>query len=296
MSRKKCISRPKTGNSKTVVRVSPIMRIALALVFIPVTTAQQPDARDIMRRSLAASEHNWKIARNYTFLQRTEERQMDSAGQVKSKQVKTHDVTLLEGSPYFRLTERDDHPLPPAEEKKEQEKLDKSIAGRLKETPAQRERRIHEYEQRRERQRADVAEVPEAFDFQIVGEERVEGRDTWVIDAMPRREYRPRARDTKILAHVKGRLWIDRQTFQWVKLDAEVIDAVSWGLFLVRLDPGARIHFEQAHVNDEVWLPSQISIKASARLGIFKRLRVEEDTTYRNYRKFQTDSHLVATH
>jgi hypothetical protein len=64
----------------------------------------------------------------------------------------------------------------------------------------------------------------------------------------------------------------------------------------VRLDSGARIHFQQAHVNDEVWLPSQISIKASARLGIFKRLRVEEDTTYRNYRKFQTDSRMVATH
>lgn len=152
MSRKKCISRPKTENSKTVVRISPIMGIALALVFIHVTTAQQPDVRDIIRRSVAASEQNWKIARNYTFLQRTEQRQLDSAGQVKSKQVKTHDVTLLEGSPYFRLTELDDHPLPPAQEKKEQEKLDKSIAGRLKETPAQRERRIHEYEQRRERQ------------------------------------------------------------------------------------------------------------------------------------------------
>jgi hypothetical protein len=49
-------------------------------------------------------------------------------------------------------------------------------------------------------------------------------------------------------------------------------------------------------VNDEVWLPSQIAIKASARLGIFKRLRVEENTTYRNYRKFQTDSRLVVTH
>ena len=296
MSRKKCISPSKTENSKTVVRVSPIMRIAIALVFIPVTMAQRPDARDIIRRSVAASEHNWKIARNYTFLQRTEERQIDSAGQVKSKQVKTHDVTLLEGSPYFRLTERDDHPLPPAEEKKEQEKLEKSIAGRLKETPAQRERRIHEYEQRRERQRTDVADVPEAFDFRIVGEERVAGRDTWVIDAIPRPKYQPRTRDTKILPHVKGRLWIDRQTFQWVKLDAEVIDAVSWGLFMVRLDPGARIRFEQARVNDEVWLPSQILIKASARLAIFKRLRVEEDTTYRNYRKFQTDSHLVATH
>ncbi|MCU1276140.1 MAG: hypothetical protein JWO48_3571 [Bryobacterales bacterium] len=270
--------------------------MALVLVFISVSTAQQPDARDIIRRSVAASEHNWKIARNYTFLQRTEERQIDSAGQVKSKQVKTHDVTLLEGSPYFRLTERDDHPLPQAEEKKEQEKLNKSITGRLKETPAQRERRIHEYEQRRERQRADMAEVPEAFDFRIVGEERMDGRETWVLDATPRPNYHSRTRETKILPHVKGRLWIDRQTFQWVKLEAEVIDPVSWGLFLVRLDPGARIHFQQAHVNDEVWLPSQISIKASARLGIFKRLRVEEDTTYRNYRKFQTDSRLVATH
>lgn len=296
MSRKKCIPGPQNRNWKTVIRVPPSMRIALALVFISVSTAQQPDARDMIRRSVAASEHNWKIARNYTFLQRTEERQLDSAGQVKSKQVKTHDVTLLEGSPYFRLTERDDHPLPPAEEKKEQEKLNKSIAGRLKETPAQRERRIHEYEQRRERQRADIADVPEAFDFRIVGEERVDGRETWVLDATPRRDYSPRTRDTKILSHVKGRLWIDRQTFQWVKLEAEVIDPVSWGLFLVRLDSGARIHFEQAHVNDEVWLPSQISIKASARLGIFKRLRVEEDTTYRNYRKFQTDSRLVATH
>jgi hypothetical protein len=105
-----------------------------------------------------------------------------------------------------------------------------------------------------------------------------------------------RARGHQILPHVKGRLWIDRQTFQWVKLEAEVIDTVSWGLFLIRLEPGARIRLEQAHVNNEVWLPSRISIKASARLGIFKRLRVEENTTYRNYRKFQTDSRLVVTH
>jgi hypothetical protein len=296
MSRKKCISGPKTKNLKTVLRVPSSMRVALVFVFIRVATAQQPDAREIIRRSIAASEHNWRIARNYTFLQRTEERQIDSAGQVKSNQVKTHDVTLLEGSPYFRLTERDDHPLPPGEEKKEQDKLDKSIAARLKETSAQRERRIHEFEQRRERQRADMAQVPEAFDFRIVGEERMEGCDTWVLDAMPRRDYQPRTRDTKILPHVKGRLWIDRQTFQWVKLEAEVIDTVSWGLFLIRLDPGAHIRFEQVHVNDEVWLPSQIAIKASARLGIFKRLRVEENTTYRNYRKFQTDSRLVVTH
>ncbi len=73
-----------------------------------------------------------------------------------------------------------------------------------------------------------------------------------------------------------------------------MIHSVSWGLFLVRLDPGARIRFDETRVNDEVWLPRHISVAASARLGIFKKLRVQEDTTYKNFRKFQTDSRMVA--
>jgi hypothetical protein len=66
------------------------------------------------------------------------------------------------------------------------------------------------------------------------------------------------------------------------------------GSFLVRLDPGARIQFDETRVNDEVWLPRHISVAASARLGIFKKLRVQEDTTYKSFRKFQSDSRLVA--
>src|SRR5690348_8135120 len=147
------------------------MRFALALVFFAAAAAQQPDARDIMRRSVDANDRNWKIARNYTFLERSEERQLDSAGRVKSKEVKTYDVTLLEGSPYLRLVERDDRPLPPAEEKREQEKLQKSNVERLKESLAQRQQRIDDYEKRRERQRKTMHEVEDAFDFKIVGQD-----------------------------------------------------------------------------------------------------------------------------
>jgi hypothetical protein len=92
------------------------MRKAIVIALAAVAAAQTPDVNEIVRRSIQASDENWRIARNYTFLQRTEERQMDSAGRVKSKEVKTYDVTLLEGSPYLRLVERDDRPLPPAEE------------------------------------------------------------------------------------------------------------------------------------------------------------------------------------
>jgi hypothetical protein len=295
MSRKKCIVRLPDGNWRRLLRVPGGMRIVLALAPIALAAAQGPDARAIVRRSLEANEQNWKIARNYTFLQRTEDRRMDASGQVKSKEVKTYDVTLLQGSPYIRLVARDDHPLPPAEEKKEQDKVDKSIAERMKETPAQRERRISDYDKRRARQQEAMREIGDAFDFQITGHDRVEGHDVWILQATPRPGYQPRSSEAKILPHVRGKLWIDQKSYHWAKLEAEVITPVSWGLFLVRLDSGARIHFDETRVNDEVWLPQHVWIAASARLGLFKKLRVEEDTIYKNYRRFQTDSRIIAS-
>jgi len=267
--------------------------MAMALAIACVAAAQTPDAHEIVRRSVRANEENWKVARNYTFLERTEDRRLDAAGKVKSKEVKTYDVTLLEGSPYERLVERDDRTLPAAEEKKEQDKLQKSIAERMKETPAQRERRIAEYEKRRQREQETMREVEEAFDFKIAGEDRIEGHEAWIVEASPRRDYHARSRDAKILPHVRGRLWIDKQTYHWVKLDAEVIDPISRGLFLLRLDKGAHIAVDETRVNGEVWLPRWISITASARLGLIKQLRVQQETTYKNFKKFQTDSRMV---
>jgi hypothetical protein len=270
------------------------MRLATAAMLAGAAAAQTPDARELVHRSVAANEENWKVARNYTFLQRTDERHLDSDGQVKSREVKTYDVTLLQGSPYMRLVEREDHPLPPAEEKQERHKLEKSIAERAKESPAQRQRRIDDFEKRRQRQRETMREVAEAFDFKITGQDRVDGRDAWILEATPRPGYQPRSRDTKVLPHIRGRVWIDQQTNHWVKLDAEVIEPVLWGLFLVRLDRGAHIWIDETRVNDELWMPRRILVVASARLGIFKQLRVQEDTTYKNFRKFQTDSRLIS--
>lgn len=271
------------------------MRFALALIFLATAAAQPPDAREIMRRSVEANDQNWKIARNYTFLERVEEHQLDSAGRIKTKEIKTFDVTLLEGSPYRRLVERNDHPLAPDEKKKEQEKLTRSIAERSKETPAARGRRIAEYEKRREREREMMREVSNAFDFRMAGTQQIDGRECWIVEATPHPGYQPHSQSTKALPHLRGKLWVDRQTLQWAKVDAEVISPVSWGLFLLRLEPGAHIGMDQTRVNNEVWLPKRVVINASARIGFIKSLRIEQEVAYRNFRKFQTDSRIVAT-
>lgn len=252
------------------------------------------DAREIVRRSFQLDESNEKIARNYTFLERTEQRETDGRGVVKSAKSKTYDVTLLEGSPYRRLIERDGRPLPPKEERKEQEQLQSSIRMRRGETEAQRVQRLADYEKSREHQKQTFREVLEAFDFQLLGEDRINSRKMYVIGATPRPGYQPRLRSTRFFPKVKGKIWIDQQDYQWVRAEAESIDTISVAGIILRVAKGARLTIEMERVNNEVWLPRRVLATASARIALVRKFNGQYEINYSNYRKFQADSHVVS--
>jgi len=269
----------------------------LLTLLIPVTSAlaaDPVDPREIVRGSIAAQLVNSRRAKNYTFLQRTEERELDENGKLKSKWSKTWDITMLEGSAYRRLVERDDHPLPPNDEKKEQEKLRRSIEDRRHETQAQREKRVSEYDNRPGRNRAMLNEIPDAFDFRLRGEDVVDSRPVYVVEATPRAGYHPKSSEARILlTKLKATAWIDKADLSWVRIDAEVIDDITWGLCLFRLSRGARLEIKQTRVNNEVWLPRYLRVSGSARIAFVKK-RMEQDLTFKDFRKFQSDSQIVS--
>jgi hypothetical protein len=270
--------------------------LALALASVNSARAADPvEPREIVRRSIVAEIENSKRAKNYTFLQRTEERDMDAGGNCKSKQSKTYDVTMLDGSSYRRLIERDDHPLVPKEAKKEQDKLRSSLAERRHETPAQREKRVAEYDNRPGRSRSMMSEIPDAFDFHLRRDEIVDSRPVYVIEGAPRPGYIPRSTDARLLLpKLKITVWIDKADFDWVRIDAEVIDTITWGLYLFRLAEGARFELHQTLVNGEVWLPRYSRVAGSARIALLKKVNLEQEMTFKNFRKFQSDSQIVS--
>jgi hypothetical protein len=243
----------------------------------------QVDAREIIRQAVAADELNWRIARDYTFLQRVELRRLDAQGKVKSSEVETYDVTLQDGTPYRQLVQRDDRPLAPTEEKREQERFAKSLAGRRQQTEAERAKRLSAYEKRPDWQREAWHELPDGFDFRLVEEGKLDGRSVFIIEAMPRQGYQPRSRTAKLFRSLKGRFWVDQQDHQIVKVEAEVIDTISMGLFLVRIAEGSRATLELRRVGDGVWLPDRLQLFASARLGLLKALRIEQGVRYSRY-------------
>jgi hypothetical protein len=254
----------------------------------------QADALQIIRRAVAADEHNWKLARRYTFSERVDVRYLDAQGGLKSQEVKLRDVMLLEGSPYRRLVELNDRPLALADEKKEQRKLARTIGERQQESATQRAARVAEYASRPEWQREAWRELPVAFDFRLASEEMCDGRRMYVIHASPRQGYQSRSLTGKVLAHLRAILWVDSEDYHVAKAEAEAIDTIAVGLLLVRVAKGSRATLEQTHVNAEVWLPRRVRTFASARLGLLKVLRVEQEITYSKCREFQAGLPVIS--
>jgi hypothetical protein len=259
----------------------------------PTTQLSQGQIRDFIREAAEKDMENDKKQRDYTYIQREEEHKLDGNGQIKSSESRTYEIMVLYEEPVRKLIARDDKPLSENDARKEDEKVQKMIEKRKNESENDRRKRLEKQKKDREEGRQFVKEIADAYNFRLVGDDNLDGRQTLVIEAEPRPGYEPHMKDAKFLPKFRFRVWMDRAEKQWVKLDLQCIDTVSVGLFLVRLHKGSNIQIEQTRVNDEVWLPRHIALKLDARLALLKGLNMAEDVTYRDYKKFRTDTRIL---
>jgi hypothetical protein len=264
------------------------MRTWLVLVAVAGLHAQDP--AEIVRKSVEKDARSFELRKDYTYTEREEDHEYDGKGKLKRTESETHEILMLAGRPYERLVAKMDKPLSPKEEKHEQEKLDRELAKRQKESAGEKAKQ----EKERLEERRFVREVPNAYNLKLVGTELVSGKPAWAIEAEPKPNYKPVIPRTDVLKKIRAKVWIDQQDYQWVKVDAEVIDTLSFGLALVRVMKGAKLHFEQTRVNDEIWLPSLFTASANARFGYLMKMSGDARVTYSDYKKFQTDSRIVS--
>lgn len=182
---------------------------------------------------------------------------------------------------------------PPAEQRKQQDKLDQGAARLAQETPAQKQQHLAEYERRRQKERGFLREIPDAYDLHIEGETTVDGDGVWVIAGTPKAGYQPKDRDAKAFLKIRGKIWVDKSNYQWVCVEAETIGTIAYGIVLARLNPGARLVFEQTRASDTLWLPKRLYMRGSGRLALVKKIAMEEEITWSDYRKFQVNSKIV---
>src|SRR5580704_15441079 len=148
----------------------------------PPATLSQDQIREIIRKSADSDIENDKKLRNYTYVEREEERRLDGKGQVKSTEVKNYDVMEIYGEQVQKLIAKDDKPLSEKEARKEDEKIQKLIDKRKNESEEDRKKRLEKEEKDREEGRQFVKEIADAYDFKLAGIEAIDGRDNYVID------------------------------------------------------------------------------------------------------------------
>lgn len=257
-------------------------------------TQTSPDAREIVRKSVELDQRNARLIRqSYTYQFRDVERDVDKSGAVKKTVIRTYDHIFLYGRDHNRLIAKNDQPLSDKEEREQEEKIEKLKEKFEHESEADRQKRAAEREKDLEENRRFLKQIPEAYDFELKGSETIDGRDTWVIALAPRADFKPAVKYADILKKIRATLWIDKQEYQWVKADAQLIDDATFGLFLVRLHKGARLEFEQTKVNNEVWFMRWSRVEGSARVALFVNARGDEETTFSNYRKFTADAKIT---
>jgi hypothetical protein len=239
--------------------------------------SRAPGARQIMEASIAATQRDWKARLHYTYIERDENRRRDLAGRVKSEDVEVSKMILVNGVPFEQLVERNGQPPSAEQERKQKRELDKL----RRETPEQRAERLRKQQ---EENTSIVKEVPKAFDFQVVGEEAVNGRPAYILQATPHPGYHAQGKYGNMFSKVAGKLWVDKQDLGWIKVDGQVIKPFSMGLFLVRLLRGSHITMEQTRVDDGIWMPERIEVRAAARIFFVKSLVIDRVLTYSEYR------------
>jgi hypothetical protein len=205
---------------------------------------------------------------------------------VKSQDVDVSRIVLVNGAPFEQLLEHNGRPPSADERTKQNEKIEKQ----KHETAEERSVLL---EKERE-SRSFIREVSAAFDFQLIGEDVVDGRPAYVLQAKPRPGYQARGKYGKIFSRVEGKLWIDKQDLGWIKVDGQVTQPFSMGLFLARVQRGSHITMEQTRVADGIWMPERIEVRASAKILFLKSLVFDKILTYSDYRLAQNEVLVAA--
>ena len=272
--------------------------VALALLVLATPAAQDrplPDQDAFaaqVKRHLATDEERQS---GYTFLEKRTEQKLDASGRSKNQSVKVFEI--YPGLPgeerYQRLIEEDGRAVPAADLAKRDRSRQKAVEdyARKLSIASERTKATREQDKARREYSAAVDDIFNIYDIRMLRRESLDGHDTIVATLTPIPGAKPLTDDGKIMRHFKARAWISEADYELVRVEIEAIDDLSFGLgLLARVHKGTVATYQRRRVNEEVWLPAEVTWTASARVMLFKQLRLRGLAEFSNYRKFTVDT------
>lgn len=122
-----------------------------------------------------------------------------------------------------------------------------------------------------------------AFLFTFTARELRGDRMLSKYEMLPNPAFRPTSRFTSIFPKVHGFVWIDESSQELARIEGDVTEDISIGLFLGKIYKGSHFMQERYEVQPGLWLPSFSQYDFDGR-KFFSAFSMHERTFYSNYR------------
>ncbi len=213
--------------------------LATVVAAAPAGTAESPDV-SVVKRALALE---LRAAQDTSHPMRY--RFQKSSPRLSS----TKDILETKDGDVARLLEINGRPLTPAEEEKEQERLEN-----LLDDPGRQRHRKQGEDQDAARAIKVLRALPNAFLFRHVGDGVGPSGKLEKFSFWPNPDFNPPDLETQILTSMTGEIWVDAAQEHIVRLEGHLQQDVDfgWGI-LGRVNKGGWILLEQAEVSPGRW-------------------------------------------
>jgi hypothetical protein len=240
-----------------------------------------PDIRTLMLQVQDHQRQLDKIRENYTYREFVQTDDLDSNGNVKKTETEENEVFYVNSHHITRLVKKNGRDLTPDEQKKEQERVTKQVEKASKLEPGK----------SLEGGEISISRILAIMKASNPRRVSLNGRDTIAFDFVgdPHAQTHGMVEDAS--KKIAGTLWVDEKDRQVAHLTVHFDDNFRVGGGLVAtVQKGSSFEFDQALVNNELWLPTAGQAHLQARVMLLKGYRQNVRFKDSDYQRFHADA------
>src|SRR6202040_656725 len=255
---------------------------------------QLPDLKALFKEIDGNQKSIDKLKENYAGTRTEEETEYDKTGKITKRELRESTFFYLNGHEVSTLVKKDCKALSEEEQKKENDRVHKEIQD-IEKRDAKKEAKEEKAKEEGKDKGADDEPGIEVFlrasQFVNPRRERFRGQDVLVFDFEPNPEFKPHKLVEKLAQKLAGVVWIDEKAHDVARLEAYFTGDMKFaGGLLANLQKGTSFVYEQAYVNNEVWLPTYMEAHLGVRFLLVKGIKIGIVTRYWDYKKFNVET------
>jgi hypothetical protein len=273
------------------VRLIPHLLLAVLLVCglarqLPATQDPSPPSaaanpgKAVFQRVIANQKKTDDALNLYERLERVENRKTGS----DPKAFETKTTRVIPGGTGMAhiAVGPDGQPTDPVAYRSDLQKFEKSLVWAIQTGRPQQEAYDKVAKKRKERD-ALIEAAGSAFIFTFIANEQRDSRTLLQYSMEPDPTFKPTTRTSAVYTKVRGTVWVDETTGQLAKIEGEVTEDISVGLFLAKVYKGSHFMQECYEIAPGVWMPTYSQYDFDGR-KFFVSFSIHERTFFSQYR------------